>query len=136
RPEGHHAVDERASGRLHLRRPPQGKRGAALDALLSAAKPERGLFGGAHVESRGDVSDRQASLPDRANAVNHRPGRGRHEVTRLRTEAPSDATLGDSLPRPTRMDVLAGMTAPHLLKRRRPLENDVAYDGSISEIRY
>ena len=41
RRQGDHAVDERPGRRLHLRRAAQGGGGAALDALLPAAQPER-----------------------------------------------------------------------------------------------
>ena len=75
--------------RLHLRRPAQGRDGAALDAVLPAAEPERRLLRGADVEGRGDVPDRQGAVPGRADAPDDRPGaagmQSLHEGKRLET---------------------------------------------------
>ena len=69
----------------------KGRGRAALDAVLPAAQPERRLLGGADVEGRGDVPDRQGAVPDRADAADDaawsRPGCSRWPTAR-RLETP------------------------------------------------
>ena len=70
-------------------------------------EPERRLLGGADVEGGGDVPDRQAAVPDRADAADDRPGRGRHAVAgrgQKRIETPHLAIRYSGA---ARIDVLA-----------------------------
>ena len=60
---------------FHFRGPSAWARGAVINAFPSAAEPERGLLGGAHVEGRTDVPDRPGSLSGRKNLVDERTGR-------------------------------------------------------------
>ena len=84
----------------------QGRARAALDAVLPAAEPQRRLLGRADVEGRRDVPDRQAALPDRADAADDRPGRGLRSLAGDGPEPDRDAAPGDPLPGATRASVL------------------------------
>src|SRR5262249_4728744 len=93
------------------RGPAEGARRAALDAVLPAAQPERGLFGGADGEGRGDVHDRQGAVPGRADAADvGRPGRG-DAISGIGPEAAGDAAPSRALPGAAGVAVLAAVMA-------------------------
>src|SRR5262249_21768011 len=61
---------------------------------------------------------RQAGLPDRTHAADHRAGRGRDAVAGLGTEAHRDAAPECALHRGARVHILAELTAPPMGAQR------------------